>query len=118
MQATTHTHKHTDRQECHWKITKELGPAFSKVTGKHMAEAARESRGERLCGTTGCLGVHMSQATEKHLRMMPASKYQSKEHKVWITPEHFLEIMQNFSNDHGAQQQENIWKLYLKLYET
>lgn len=82
-----------------------------------MAEAARVSSGKRLCGTTGCLGVHMSQATEGHLRMMSASKYQSKEPKVWITPERFLEIMQNFSNHHRAQQQENIWKLYLKLYE-
>ena len=82
-----------------------------------MAEAARVSSGKRLCGTTGCLGVHMSQATEGHLRMMPASKYQSKEPKVWITAERFLEIMQNFSNHHRAQQQENIWKFYLKLYE-
>ena len=50
--------------------------------------------------------------------MMPASKYQRKEHKVYVTPEGSLETMQNFSNHHRAQQQENIWKLYLKLYET
>ena len=83
-----------------------------------MAEAARVASGKRLFGTTGCLGVHMSQATEGHLRMMPASKYQRKEHKVYVTPEGSLETMQNFSNHHRAQQQENIWKLYLKLYET
>ena len=83
-----------------------------------MAEAACVASGKRLYGTTGCLGVHMSQATEGHLRMMPASKYQRKEHKVCITPERSLEIMQNFSNHYRAQQQENIWKLYLKLYET
>ena len=92
-QATTHTHKHTDLHECHWKITKEQGPAFSKVTAKHMAEAACVASGKRLYGTTGCLGVHMSQATEGHLHMMPASKYQRKEHKVCITPECSLEIM-------------------------
>ena len=71
---------------------------------------------KRLYGTTSCFGVHIFKPQEVHLRIVPASKYQTKEHEVWITPERFLEITQNCSNHRAPRAGKHLETLFKALW--
>lgn len=73
------------------------------VTAKHITEVTHVSklwRGSMVPSAASESTCFKPQ--EVHLHIVPASKYQTKEHEVWITPECFSEIMQNCSNHHRA----------------